>query len=405
MIFGRDIVVIGLQPWDISIGSNCKNIAEEFAKNNRVLFVNEPLNRISSIRDRHTPEVKRRQDVINGKRSALEQVGDNLWTLYPAKMTESINWMPRSPLYNFLNKRNSKIFYDEIKLAMAELDFHDVILFNDSQIFMGFFAPEMLEPALSIYYIRDNLISQDYFARHGKELEPQLAEKYDAIVANSDFLADYLKPYNAKSYMVGQGCDLSLFDTAKVKGVPRDLQEIPKPIVGYLGYLTSMRLDISLMEHLADSLQQGSLVLVGPEDEDFKASALHGKDNVYFLGNKSADQLPAYIAAFDVTINPQVLNDMTIGNYPRKVDEYLAMGKPVVATYTEAMAYFQRYVYLSKDKMSFADLVQKALEEDNGDIAQERIKFAKSHTWENNVANIYKVMEEALEEKLAPVAR
>jgi hypothetical protein len=37
---GMDIIVTGLQPWDVEIGSNCKNIAIEFAKNNRVLYVN-----------------------------------------------------------------------------------------------------------------------------------------------------------------------------------------------------------------------------------------------------------------------------------------------------------------------------------------------------------------------------
>ncbi len=31
-IEGRDIIVVGQQPWDVSIGSNCKNIAMEFSK-------------------------------------------------------------------------------------------------------------------------------------------------------------------------------------------------------------------------------------------------------------------------------------------------------------------------------------------------------------------------------------
>ena len=36
----RDIVIIGIQAWDIEIGSNCKNIALELSKTNRVLYVN-----------------------------------------------------------------------------------------------------------------------------------------------------------------------------------------------------------------------------------------------------------------------------------------------------------------------------------------------------------------------------
>ena len=37
MIKNKDIVVVGIQPWDIKIGSNCKNISETFAHHNRVL--------------------------------------------------------------------------------------------------------------------------------------------------------------------------------------------------------------------------------------------------------------------------------------------------------------------------------------------------------------------------------
>jgi glycosyltransferase involved in cell wall biosynthesis len=55
------------------------------------------------------------------------------------------------------------------------------------------------------------------------------------------------------------------------------------------------------------------------------------------LGAQDVNRLPEYIKASDVCINPQLLNETTKGNYPRKIDEYLAMGKPVVATKTIAM--------------------------------------------------------------------
>ncbi len=50
MIQGKDIVIVGLQPWDTEIGSNCKDIAVEMSKNNRVLYVNSPFDRISKFR-------------------------------------------------------------------------------------------------------------------------------------------------------------------------------------------------------------------------------------------------------------------------------------------------------------------------------------------------------------------
>ena len=49
------------------------------------------------------------------------------------------------------------------------------------------------------------------------------------------------------------------------------------------------------------------------------------------------EELPKYIQHFDICINPQILNSITDGNYPLKIDEYLAMGKPIVATSTHTM--------------------------------------------------------------------
>jgi hypothetical protein len=63
-IKNRDIIVVGQQPWDVEIGSNCKNIALEFSKQNRVLYVNSPLDRITSIRDKKDPKTQKRLNVI-----------------------------------------------------------------------------------------------------------------------------------------------------------------------------------------------------------------------------------------------------------------------------------------------------------------------------------------------------
>ena len=38
-------VVVGLQPWDTPIGSNCIDIAKEIAKKYQVLYVNRSLDR------------------------------------------------------------------------------------------------------------------------------------------------------------------------------------------------------------------------------------------------------------------------------------------------------------------------------------------------------------------------
>jgi glycosyltransferase involved in cell wall biosynthesis len=102
--------------------------------------------------------------------------------------------------------------------------------------------------------------------------------------------------------------------------------------------------------------------------------------------------LPAYVQAFDVCINPQVKNQITKGNYPLKIDEYLAMGKPVVATKTRAMGIFEAHTYQADHPHEYPQLINKALAEDDAEKTRNRISFAKTHTWENCMMELYKAV-------------
>jgi len=389
-MFNRDIVVIGIQPWDIEIGSNCKNIAEVMSANNRVLYVNSPMDRKTRILERNTEKVKKRIRVLNGRDNAIEQIGTNLWVLNPRTIVESINSLPDGRLFDFFNKVNNKRLAREIHKALKELKFSGFYLFNDSSMFLGLYQKELLRPALYIYYMRDYLTKNPFWKKHGVRLEPQLIRKADVVVNNSTLYAEYGQKFNPHSYMVGQGCDIDAYDDFKHNiEISGDLADISRPIVGYVGFLTSRRLNVEIMEQIARQCPQWSIVLVGPEDEAFKTSALHALPNVFFLGSRKPEELPGYIKGFDVCLNPQRINDATIGNYPRKIDEYLAMGKPTVASSTRAMDYFAEFTYLGETALDYIDLIKKALDEDSPDLSAKRKAFARAHTWENNVNEIY----------------
>ena len=390
MIKGKNIVVVGIQPWDIEIGSNCKNLASEFALNNRVLYVNSPMDRFSRYKERNTEKIRRRLKIRQGKEPNLVEVEPNLWNLYPDHIIESINWITSPKLFDKLNYLNSRKFSIDIKRAAQALGFKEFILFNDSSMFLGFYLKELLKPSLYIYYMRDYLIKNPYWRRHGERIEPQLISKADLIVNNSSLYTEYGAKYNKHSYMVGQGCDTTLFnDLERDIEIASDLKEIPSPIIGYVGFLSSRRLDIELIKHIALERPLWSIVLVGPEDETFKRSILHEMSNVYFLGSRESSQLPCYIKGFDIAFNPQLINDATMGNYPRKIDEYLTMGKPVLATDTKAMEYFKDYTYLGKSKEEYVQLADNALKDNSGELEKARRMFGTSHTWENNVNQIY----------------
>lgn len=392
LISNKDIVIVGLQPWDTEIGSNCKDIAVEFSKHNRVLYVNAPLDRITTVRKKGTEYVDKRLKILRGQAPNLEEVSPNLWIYYPDTILESFNWIKISFIFDLLNKINGKRYSKAIKKAIKTLDFKDFILFNDNDIFKSFYLSDYLQPQISIYYSRDNLVAMDYWRFHGTRLEPKLMAKNDLCVANSLYLTNLCRKYNPKSFYVGQGCDVERYTGQSQSLVPADISCIPKPIIGYVGALITLRLDISILQYLAEQRKDWSIVLVGPEDEDFKQSALHSLSNIHFLGPKDPIDLPGYIAAFTVCINPQTVNEVTVGNYPRKIDEYLAMGKPVAATKTESMGAFADFVALSETKEQFLKNVEDLINDDNADQQRSRAEFAASHTWTASVDDIYKAI-------------
>ncbi|WP_262247658.1 glycosyltransferase [Parapedobacter soli] len=390
---GKNILIVGQQPWDSELGSNCKDIAVEFSKQNKVLYVNSPLDRATSIRRKTDADVIFRRRVIAGKENGLHQVRNNLWVLYPDCIVESINWLDNEWAFDLFNRLNNRRFASAIKRKLDVVGFDDgFVLFNDNEIMKCFYLNEYLAPDLSIYYSRDFIVGAPYWNKHGPRLEPRMIRKSNVCFSNSSYLTNYCRQYNSNVHFVGQGFDTQLFRVIEDTEVPAELAALDRPLIGYVGVLHSSRLDIDVMVHIARSRPEWTMVLVGPEDNTFKQSELHRLDNVVFLGMKPMDQLPRYIQFFDVCINPQFLTPLTVGNYPRKVDEYLAMGKPVVALSTHAMQLFADHTYLARNSTEYVGLIERALKEDNEVIRQRRMAFAARHTWAESVGMMYSIL-------------
>ncbi len=372
-----DIIITGLQPWDSDIGGNSKNIALEFSKTNRVLFVNPPLDRKSKYMNKSSND-----------QESIIKLNDNLWTFSPPSLLESINWLP-NVFFRFFNKKNNKKLSSDIKLALNKLNFKDFIIIVDSDMFRSKYLDVLLKPKLFIYYTRDNLMTVPYWRKHGEIMEPEIIKKADFVIANSPYLSEIAKKHNSNSFYVGQGCDLTHFKHKAILA-PKDIAKIQGVKIGYVGLLTSRRLNIKLLEELANEKPDWQIILVGPQEDCFKNSNLHEIKNIHFLGPKDMSLLPNYIQFFDICINPQIINDLTIGNYPRKIDEYLAMGKPTVATQTPTMQIFKDFVYLATSTSDYINCIELALTENNEYLIESRKKFAENHTWENNINEINK---------------
>lgn len=382
---GRDIVIMSLQNWGDDLGSNSYNLALEFSKQNRVLYINRAPDRATRIKGVFQKQKKKKTSewIVN--------INTNLFVLHTRSIMESINFLP-SVLFMKLNYYNGQKLAKEIKKALIKIGFTEIILFIDNDFFRGAYLKELLNPDKFIYYIRDNLRSHQYFKKHGESCEMMIAKKAELIVANSKFLADLIRPVNQNSHDIGQGCDFSLFSNEPTPKPP-DFPKNNQPNIGYIGNLVSYRIDLKLLESICEKRKYWNWIFIGPEDESFKISSLHNHSNVYFLGLKKENELRKYLQHMDICINPQLKNAMTEGNYPRKIDEYLYMGKPIVATKTNFMLGFSTYVHLFENIQDFESKIEEALNEisDNKKF-QERRNFAESHSWQNCTEKIYTLL-------------
>jgi teichuronic acid biosynthesis glycosyltransferase TuaH len=387
-ISNRDIVMFSFQSWDTEIGSNFKDMAIELARKNRVLFINRALDRSSLYKHKNDAVTKTRLASIKNGTGELEQVAPNIWVHNPAVIVESINAIPFAGVHDWLNKINAKRLAKEINKMVNHLQFRDVLLINDNDFIRGYYLKELVPCSHYIFYIRDYMIAVDFFKKHGPRLEKGVMQKADLVVANSEYLANYARQYNPRSFYIGQGCDFTPF-LAVDTPIPEDMKPITHPVIGYTGFVSAWRIDIEIIKHVATQCPGLNIVLVGPVDWMFKKEELSHLKNVYFLGGKPPAELVNYIKQFDVCINPQIVNDITRGNYPRKADEYLAMGKPLVATATDGMKLFEGHSFLCNSKEEYVEKIKYIINNqeivNNDAIKQRRKQFALLHTWEESI--------------------
>jgi teichuronic acid biosynthesis glycosyltransferase TuaH len=381
-IKNRDIVLFSFQPWNSDIAFNFKDMAYELARYNRVLFIDRARDRNTVLKNLLSPK-----PAAGENPPYLEEIMDNFWVLHPKSILESGNWSPNYRLFDFFNRINNKRLAVEIKQSIRDLGFKNSLLINDNDFYRGLYMKSLLPVREYIYYIRDYLTCQPFFEKFGPRCEMDMIRKANLVIANSAYLAQYAGQWNPNSVDIGQGCNLGEFIVDGLKE-PGDLRDIPRPIIGYCGAITAMRLDEELLLHIADALPAMSLVMVGGSDEKFEKSALRSRKNVFFLGSKKPEETPFYVSHFTVCINPQLINLLTIGNYPRKIDEYLAAGKPVVATATQAMEMFSAYTRLCHTPQDYVDNIKDLVGESKETAEENKIKrreFALTHTWENSI--------------------
>ncbi|MGZ3923025.1 MAG: glycosyltransferase, partial [Flavisolibacter sp.] len=111
---------------------------------------------------------------------------------------------------------------------------------------------------------------------------------------------------------------------------PEDQKHISHPRFGFFGVIDE-RFDIELIEAVAKAKPEWQFILLGPVVK-IDPATLPRYDNVHYLGGKKYEELPDYIAGWDIAMVAFAMNESTKFISPTKTPEYLAAGKPVIST-------------------------------------------------------------------------
>jgi glycosyltransferase involved in cell wall biosynthesis len=215
--------------------------------------------------------------------------------------------------------------------------------------------------------------------------EGALIDKADVIIATAALLeADLRTKAPERSILrIPNGVDFEWFQTQAAEGVtPYDMQQLTRPIVGYVGSIASWT-DCALIREVARKMPAVSFVFVGPVDSPERADELREPLNIHWLGKKPYSDIPSYITRFDVCMIPFKRGSIARTTNPVKLFEYFALGKPVVSTpLDELMPYINDGLVTFGDSAeSYVQAVNRCLEDTDENKKSMRIDTARDHSW------------------------
>jgi hypothetical protein len=208
-----------------------------------------------------------------------------------------------------------------------------------------------------------------------------LLKSADIVITINDHLANKASILNKNVTIIRNATNYFMFAN-KIKLTFSKLDKIQKPIIGYVGWLNKLRLDVELLEYLATQNPAFSFVFIGPRSHNEplgnKLPAMH---NVHILDPVHCSELPHVMTYFDICILPNKINEYTRGNDPLKIYDYLSSGKPIVSTKTSGTEQVKEFLYFAEDEFSFNDQVHFALKEQDEKLSEKRISKGYQNSW------------------------
>lgn len=383
---GKDILCFSTTDWEAQQGSRQEIMKRLAARGNRVLFVEPP----RTLRN-YRAFAFRKGRLLDAFTDRFRQEAENIWVFSPGIIFPG----GIAPVTNFLGYR--MILLAKVKRRMAKLGFSKPILWIypvSCESLIGRF-----EESLRIYHCIDEFTEMTSPLASGNMIwnrESRLIRKVDAVFASSRAIFERRRELNPNTHYIPSAVDTEVFRSGGWETPPADLPGGAwDGIVGMVGMIDE-RIDVALLSEVVARNPRRLFAFVGPVIPAGQSLllALEGKPNVLFLGMKPKPELPRYIDRFDVCIIPYRLDRFTSGISPLKLFEYMAMGKPVVATALPEVEQLGGLVHLARGSAEFDGMIKLALAE-AGTAAEARREFAQRNSWDKRVEYIDSALEMA----------
>lgn len=203
--------------------------------------------------------------------------------------------------------------------------------------------------------------------------------------------------YSQRVHLFPSGVSLEAFERDHL-AVPDDLQALPRPVAGYVGGLHQW-VDQELLEAAATQLPDVSFALIGPAQVDI--SKLAALPNVHLFGQRPHAEVPRYINGFDGGLVPYRISSYTANVYPAKMNEYLVLGKPVVATDLAEVRRFNRehgdLIRTGTDAAGFAAAIRAALVPATAEEISRRRDAARANGWDQRIRAMFALIDPAVD--------
>ncbi|HYJ63775.1 MAG TPA: glycosyltransferase, partial [Parafilimonas sp.] len=161
--------------------------------------------------------------------------------------------------------------------------------------------------------------------------EKKLLQKADIVFTGGYSIYYSKQNLHNNIYPFPSSIDKAHFAKARnYKDEPEDQEQIPHPRFGFFGVLDE-RFDIDLVASVAAQKPGWHFILLGPVVK-IDPGILPKLNNIHYIGSKQYNELPQYLAGWDIAIIPFAINESTKYISPTKTPEYLAGGKPVIST-------------------------------------------------------------------------